>query len=236
MPNSINGNQGEKTGDCHSAGSEDELAQTATMLETWAPECFPEVNEHGQVHFVRAMMESAAKTIRAYIATRADAAIEACGVNDLKRQLAEARAERDSLFDAIGEKDGSEETTFARKWLEAKTSLVASQAREKIWSDAVAAGRSRRGTMEAETVALRAQLAEADAGRDEAIADARQIAETNLHAQAYIDGQKLGVEVLRARVEALTEALREARGQLALEAGEAGWAHPTLARIDSLLK
>ena len=45
MPNSINGNQGEKTGDCHSAGSEDELAQTATMLETWAPECFPEVNE-----------------------------------------------------------------------------------------------------------------------------------------------------------------------------------------------
>jgi len=33
------------------------------MLERWAPECFPE-NEQGQVHFARALMESAAEEIR----------------------------------------------------------------------------------------------------------------------------------------------------------------------------
>ena len=70
-------------------------------------------------------------------------------IGDLRRQLAEAQAERDSLFDALGEKDGSEESTFARKWIEAKTSLAASQEREKVWSDAVAAGRARRETLEA---------------------------------------------------------------------------------------
>ena len=41
------------------------LEQTAIMLETYAPEIFPEVNEQGQVHFGRAMMESAAEAIRA---------------------------------------------------------------------------------------------------------------------------------------------------------------------------
>lgn len=39
------------------------LEQTAIMLEKWGPECFPE-NEHGQVHFARALMESAAEAIR----------------------------------------------------------------------------------------------------------------------------------------------------------------------------
>jgi hypothetical protein len=40
------------------------LEQTAIMLETYAPEIFPEVNEQGQKHFGRVMMESAAEAIR----------------------------------------------------------------------------------------------------------------------------------------------------------------------------
>jgi hypothetical protein len=40
------------------------LEQTAIMLETWAPEIFPEVNEIGQIHIGRAIMETAAQTIR----------------------------------------------------------------------------------------------------------------------------------------------------------------------------
>ena len=40
------------------------LEKTAIMLETWAPEVFPEVNEQGQKHFGRVMMESAAQEIR----------------------------------------------------------------------------------------------------------------------------------------------------------------------------
>lgn len=40
------------------------LEQTAVMLEKWAPEVFPEVNEQGQKHFGRVMMESAAEEIR----------------------------------------------------------------------------------------------------------------------------------------------------------------------------
>lgn len=41
------------------------LEQTAIMLETWAPECFPVLPEHdGKVHFARALMESAAQSIR----------------------------------------------------------------------------------------------------------------------------------------------------------------------------
>jgi hypothetical protein len=41
-----------------------ELEQTAIMLEKWAPEVFPEINEQGQKHFGRVMMESAAEEIR----------------------------------------------------------------------------------------------------------------------------------------------------------------------------
>ncbi|TPM06777.1 MULTISPECIES: hypothetical protein [unclassified Mesorhizobium] len=39
---------------------------TLTMLETWAPACLP-ANEQGQVHFARAMLDSAAATIRALV-------------------------------------------------------------------------------------------------------------------------------------------------------------------------
>lgn len=40
------------------------LEQTAVMLEKWAPEIFPTVDEHGRKDFGRAMMESAAQAIR----------------------------------------------------------------------------------------------------------------------------------------------------------------------------
>lgn len=40
------------------------LEQTAIMLETYASDVFPEVNEQGQKHFGRVMMESAAQSIR----------------------------------------------------------------------------------------------------------------------------------------------------------------------------
>lgn len=48
-------------------GTVEALAQSATMLETWGPECFP-VDEHGKVHFARAMMEGVAVEIRAFLA------------------------------------------------------------------------------------------------------------------------------------------------------------------------
>lgn len=41
------------------------LEQTAIMLETWAPECFPVLPEdEGKKHFARVLMESAAEAIR----------------------------------------------------------------------------------------------------------------------------------------------------------------------------
>lgn len=40
------------------------LEQTAKMLETYAPELYPDVDEHGRKHFNRVMMESAAEAIR----------------------------------------------------------------------------------------------------------------------------------------------------------------------------
>jgi hypothetical protein len=40
------------------------LEATAKMLEKWAPEIFPEVNDKGQMHFGRIMMEGAAESIR----------------------------------------------------------------------------------------------------------------------------------------------------------------------------
>lgn len=40
------------------------LEQTAIMLETYAPEIFPSVDEHGRKAFGRVMMESAAEAIR----------------------------------------------------------------------------------------------------------------------------------------------------------------------------
>lgn len=48
-------------------GTRESLERCAKMLDTYAPECFP-ANEQGQVHFARAMMESVADEIRAYLA------------------------------------------------------------------------------------------------------------------------------------------------------------------------
>lgn len=51
-------------------GTAEGLQLVATMIETWAPETFP-VNENGQIHFGRAMLDSAAGEIRAYLARQA---------------------------------------------------------------------------------------------------------------------------------------------------------------------
>lgn len=48
-------------------GTLDGLAMVVRMIETWGPETFP-VNEFGQIHFGRAMLESAAGEIKAYLA------------------------------------------------------------------------------------------------------------------------------------------------------------------------
>jgi len=49
-------------------GEPSELEQTAVMLETYAPQIFPEVNEQGQKDFGRVVMESAAESIRTHLA------------------------------------------------------------------------------------------------------------------------------------------------------------------------
>lgn len=48
------------------SGTREELGGAAAMLEAWAPDTFP-ANERGQVHFARAMMDSVASTIRAFL-------------------------------------------------------------------------------------------------------------------------------------------------------------------------
>lgn len=40
------------------------LEQTAVMLETYAPDLYPDVDEQGRKHFGRVMMECAAQAIR----------------------------------------------------------------------------------------------------------------------------------------------------------------------------
>jgi hypothetical protein len=84
-----------------------------------------------------------------------------------KRLEAERDADLNALFDALEEKDGSEETAFARKWLDTKKSLDASQEREKIWSDAVAGFRARAEKAETERDRLALELAEAKSIADE---------------------------------------------------------------------
>lgn len=49
----------------------EEIERSARMLETYGAECFP-ANAVGQVHMVRAMMESAAYSIRQFLATLND--------------------------------------------------------------------------------------------------------------------------------------------------------------------
>jgi len=56
-----------RNGDGKPDGTREGLAQCATMLDTYGPECFP-ANEQGQVHFARAMMESVTDEIRAFLA------------------------------------------------------------------------------------------------------------------------------------------------------------------------
>jgi len=55
-------------GDGKPEGTRDELERCAKMLDTYAPECFP-ADDQGRVDFSRAMMESVADVIRAFIAT-----------------------------------------------------------------------------------------------------------------------------------------------------------------------
>ena len=57
-----------RAGDGKPEGTAESLARCAKMLNEYAPECFP-ANEHGQVHFVRAMMESVADEIRTFLKT-----------------------------------------------------------------------------------------------------------------------------------------------------------------------
>lgn len=47
-------------------GSRESLARCAVMLDLYGPDSFP-ANEKGQVHFARAMMESVADEIRAFL-------------------------------------------------------------------------------------------------------------------------------------------------------------------------
>lgn len=48
-------------------GTRESLARTARMLEIYGPECYP-ANPAGQVHFVRAMMQSTVDEIKAFLA------------------------------------------------------------------------------------------------------------------------------------------------------------------------
>jgi hypothetical protein len=53
-------------GDDGPEGTRESLERCAKMLDTYAPDLFP-ANDKGQVHFARAMMESVADEIRAYL-------------------------------------------------------------------------------------------------------------------------------------------------------------------------
>lgn len=62
----------QRAGDGKPDGTREGLEQCARMLDTYAPDLYP-ANEHGQVHFARAMMESVADEIRAFLAATATA-------------------------------------------------------------------------------------------------------------------------------------------------------------------
>ena len=64
-----------REGDGKPEGTLESLERCARMLDTYAPECFP-ANDKGQVSFSRAMMESTADEIRAYLASDQKAEIE----------------------------------------------------------------------------------------------------------------------------------------------------------------
>jgi hypothetical protein len=64
------------------------LEPTAIMLETWSPDIFPEINDQGQKHFGRIMMEAAASAIR-YSWSQA---IKDCENSDLADEVADLAA------------------------------------------------------------------------------------------------------------------------------------------------
>lgn len=77
------------------------LEQTAIMLETYAPDIFPEINEHGQKHFGRVMMESAAEAIRS---AWSSAIVEVENFPDDPASLIEQRGKlRQALLEIAGE-------------------------------------------------------------------------------------------------------------------------------------
>jgi hypothetical protein len=82
------------------------LEQTAIMLEKWGPEVFPEVNEAGQKHFGRIMMEGAAQAIRDAWAAAIKEAENA--------QRAEHVDETEKLRDALAGMTGLVELITAR--------------------------------------------------------------------------------------------------------------------------
>lgn len=57
----------DRTEDGKADGTAEGLLRCATMFDTYAPDIYP-ANEKGQVHFARAMMESVATEIRAFLA------------------------------------------------------------------------------------------------------------------------------------------------------------------------
>ena len=59
---------GSREGDGKPEGTRESLERCAKMLDTYGPDLFP-ANDKGQVHFARAMMESVADEIRAFLAT-----------------------------------------------------------------------------------------------------------------------------------------------------------------------
>ena len=77
------------------------LEQIAVMLETYAPDVFPEVNERGQKHFGRVMMESAAEAIRS---AWSSAIVEVEKFPDDPASLIEQRGKlRQALLEIAGE-------------------------------------------------------------------------------------------------------------------------------------
>ena len=77
------------------------LEQIAVMLETYAPDVFPEVNERGQKHFGRVMMESAAEAIRS---AWSSAIVEVENFPDDPASMIEQRGKlRQALLEIAGE-------------------------------------------------------------------------------------------------------------------------------------
>ena len=80
-----------------SEGTVESLARCAKMLDVYAPECFP-ANEHGQVDFARAMMESVADEIRAFL--KASDGMISARDDIIIRQAGEIQALRAALLKA----------------------------------------------------------------------------------------------------------------------------------------